>query len=164
MIWFASSFCFLFFYSENKISEQTNFCKYYVLFHIYFWVFFYFLFYLYWKEDKINIIMHILLLFSSQEPYCSTTTSYNRNIQGLDLPSPILTIILYRLLFVFHVNKMWVIVLYRVLWGPIVYGPGPLAHGEPAGPSWKKLWPKLKSIRPRMAQICSRGRFSPRQA
>ena len=53
--------------------------------------------------------MYILLLFFGQEPCRSTTTSYNRNIQGLDLLSPILTILLYRLLFVFQVNKMWVI-------------------------------------------------------
>ena len=25
------------------------------------------------------------------------------------------------------------------MWGPIVYGPGPLAHGEPVGPSRKKV-------------------------
>ena len=53
--------------------------------------------------------MYILLLFFSQEPCRSTTNSYNRNIQGLDLLSPILTILLYRLLFIFQVNKMWVI-------------------------------------------------------
>ena len=110
MIWFTSSFCYLFFCSENKISEQLNFCKYYVLFNIYFWVFFFICYFIYIeKKIKNNIIMYILLLFFSQEPCRSTTTSYNRNIQGLDLLSPILTILLYRLLFVFQVNKMWVI-------------------------------------------------------
>ena len=27
------------------------------------------------------------------------------------------------------------------MWGPIIYGPGPLAHGESKGPSRKRLWP-----------------------
>ena len=49
------------------------------------------------------------------------------------------------------------------MWGPIIYGPDPLAHGESEGPSQKRLWPELKNIRQKMAQRCSRGQFSPRQ-
>lgn len=30
------------------------------------------------------------------------------------------------------------------MWGPIIYGPGPLAHGESTGPSRRRPWPKLK--------------------
>ena len=49
------------------------------------------------------------------------------------------------------------------MWGPIIYGPGPLAHGESKGPSRKRLWPELKNIKQKMARRCSRGQFSPRQ-
>ena len=33
------------------------------------------------------------------------------------------------------------------MWGPIIYGPGPLAHGESKGPNRKRLWLELKNIR-----------------
>ena len=33
------------------------------------------------------------------------------------------------------------------MWGPIIYGPGPLAHGKSRGPSRKRLWPELRNIR-----------------
>ena len=35
----------------------------------------------------------------------------------------------------------------NLLWGPIIYGSGPLTHGESKGPSRKRLWPELKNMR-----------------
>ena len=54
-------------------------------------------------------------------------------------------------------------IISNYVWGPISYGPGPLAHGEYKGPSRRRLWPKLKNIKHKMARRCSRGQFSPRQ-
>ena len=50
-----------------------------------------------------------------------------------------------------------------LLWGPIIYGSGPLTHGESKGPSQRRLWPKLSNIKHKMARRCSRRHFSPRQ-
>ena len=35
------------------------------------------------------------------------------------------------------------------MWGPIVYGPGPLAYKEPAGPNRRRPGPKLELWSPK---------------
>ena len=49
------------------------------------------------------------------------------------------------------------------MWGPIIYGSGPLTRRESKSPSRGGLWPKLKNIKHKIALGYSRGQFSPRQ-
>ena len=50
-----------------------------------------------------------------------------------------------------------------MLWGPIVYEPGPFTRVGPGGPSRRGLWPKLNNIKYKIALGYSRGHFSHRQ-
>ena len=50
-----------------------------------------------------------------------------------------------------------------MVWGPIVYGPDPLAYEESTGPKLKEARAQARSMEPKEAQKYGRGLHSPRQ-